>query len=83
MTDVTTLLAGIKERATAAMDYPGHVTVEQSAADVPRLVAAIEEVDATPGLGDRLHGSPDFIDGWNAALEEVRARLVAALGGGE
>ncbi|WP_028265908.1 hypothetical protein [Arthrobacter sp. MA-N2] len=46
MSDLSSLLAPIRAREAAATDHPGHATVEQSQADVPRLLGALDKVIA-------------------------------------
>lgn len=79
MTDVTTLLAGIKTRALDCSTYKFGMRNADKLAhdDVPRLVAAIEAVEDLAKYLDTLaEGDQHY-----AAL--FRAAVVAALGGGE
>lgn len=67
-------------------NQPGRYDGERMAnalASIPRLLAALDGATTIPELGDHVNGDPMFINGWNAALEEVQARVVAALQEGE
>jgi hypothetical protein len=48
-------LAAIDARALVAMDYPGAVTIEQSQADVPALLAMVREQRAAIERVEALH----------------------------
>ena len=50
--------------------------------DVGRLLAAVQAVTGIAELNmNSEHGDRAFVQGWEAAIEEMNARLVAALGG--
>ena len=50
--------------------------------DQARLLAAVQAVTGIAEIKmNSEHGNPAFVQGWEAAIEEMDARLVAALGG--
>jgi hypothetical protein len=56
--------------------------VFRSQSDVARLLAAVQAVTGIAEIKmNSEHGDPAFVQGWEAAIEEMNARLVAALGG--
>lgn len=55
---------------------------ENAPTDQARLLAAVQAVTGIAEIKmNSEHGDPAFVQGWEAAIEEMRARLVAALGG--
>jgi hypothetical protein len=75
MSDLSSLLAPIRERLAAASDHPGHATVEQSQADVPRLLSAL---DAVVALAQQWHarGEHDMAFSKTIADEDIAMELL-------
>ena len=69
----------IHARADAANDFPGAVTIEQSQADVPALLALVREqqaqIERVRAIEQRLATSKYCED--NEIAEDIRAALTA------
>jgi hypothetical protein len=74
-------LAAIEARAVVAMDYPGAVTIEQSQADVPDLLAIVREQRAAI---ERVRLLCDYADDYGlrrmVKADAIRAALTATEG---
>ncbi|NWL34467.1 hypothetical protein [Paenarthrobacter nitroguajacolicus] len=58
------------------------VFIANAPMDQARLLAAVQAVTGIAEIKmNSEHGDPAFVQGWECALEEMNARLVAALGG--
>jgi hypothetical protein len=82
------VLDGIKARLSAANDYPGPVTVEQSQSDVARLTAAVDAALTRLDEWDSYKAFPDaeetqvwYSAGKRHASEAIRAAIETALEG--
>jgi len=69
-------------RIVAWVDHAEYTEpIANAPTDLTRLLATVEEVLGISEIKmTRKHGDPAFVQGWECAIEEMHARVVAALG---